>query len=385
MKRRWRIARATGFAVGGGVALTLLFAVPAMAQDVVVQPATVVNAGGAVANSGGNEAVGNDSANVAVNSQTANGFLGANSSSGGGNASKGSASITTGAATAVGNNSTTTVSQTAATGGAGAGPDVVVQPATVVNAGVAVANSGGNVATGNDSFNVAVNDQDATGVIASNAAGGGGNASDGTATIVTGSATAVGNQSATTITQAATTGDDALGIDVVVQPATVVNLGAAVANSGLNSATGNDSFNLAFNFQDANGLIASNVANGAGNASDGHASVLTGAATAVGNDSMTSIDTAATTGDDGLGLNVVYAPAFVLNAGFALANSGFNGPVVGNDAFGLVVNVQSAGGLIASNVANAVGNSSLGSASVATGAANAAGNKAITAVRQRLA
>jgi hypothetical protein len=354
-----------------------------MAQDVVAQDATVVNGGGAVANSGGNYAVGNDSTNVAVNSQSANGFLGANSGGGGGNASNGSASITTGSATAVGNQSTTTVNQSADTGDGGGGIDVVAQPATVVNAGGAVANSGGNYAVGNDSTNVAVNDQDATGIIASNV-GGGGNASNGTATIETGAATAVGNQSTTTVMQAAATGTDGpFGLDVVVQPATVVNLGVGIANSGLNFAEGNDSFNLAFNFQDATGLLASNIAGG-GNASDGHASIITGPATAIGNDAITTVDQGADTGTNGLGLDIVYQPAFVLNAGFALANSGFNG-ATGNDSFGLAINVQNTAGIIASNVANAVGNASNGSAGVASGAATAAGNKAITAVRQRLA
>ena len=383
-KRRRRAAQAVGLALGGGVALTLLFAAPAMAQDVVVQDAGVVNAGGAVANSGGNRAVGNDSTNVAVNSQSANGFLGANSASGGGDTSNGTASVTTGAASAVGNSSTTNVTQSAATGGNGPGPDVVVQRAGVVNAGAAAANSGGNSATGNDSFNLAVNDQEANGLVASNAAAGGGNNSNGTASVTTGPATAVGNQSTTTITQAADTGDGALGIDVVVQPVAVVNVGVAAANSGFNAATGNDSFNLAFNSQDATGLIASNAATGGGNHSDGHATVLTGAATAIGNDSITLVDQAANTGHHALGLDIVYQPAFILNAGFALANSGFNFPT-GNDAFGLVVNVQNAAGLVASNVAGATGNTSNGTAGVATGAAQAAGNKTITAVRQRLA
>jgi hypothetical protein len=383
LKLRRRVARAAVFAVGGGVALTFMFAVPAMAQDVVVQDATVVNGGAAAANSGGNVAVGNNSTNGSANVQGAAGFLGSNVSSGGGNTSNGTASVVTGPATAVGNDSTTGVAQSADTGGPGPGVDVVVQDADVINAGGALANSGGNVAVGNNSTNGSLNAQGAIGGVASNV-GGGGNTSNGTATIATGAATAVGNSSDTGISQAAATGPDGLapGLDVVIQDSDVINIGLAVANSGGNLAVGNNSFNLDLNLQGAVGLVASNVG-GAGNSSNGTAAILTGPATAVGNDSVTGVDQAANTGS-GPGLNLVFQDPFILNAGFALANSGING-AVGNNSFNLALNVQLAAGLIASNVNDAVGNTSNGNAGVATGAANAAGNRAITAVRQRLA
>ncbi len=348
-----------------------------------MQSSTVVNGGVGIANSGGNYAAGNESENVAVNAQGASGFLGSNVASGGGNTSNGTASITTGAATAVGNDSSTEISQAAATGGGGP-VDVVVQAPTVINAGAGVANSGGNYASGNDSQNVAVNAQGATGLIASNTAEGGGNTSNGTATIVTGAANAVGNSSETTIITDATTGPDTgLGLDVVVQAPVVVNAGLGVANSGLNLAEGNESFNVAINAQLANGLVAGNVSGGGGNTSNGTASIVTGTATGVGNSSITEVDLGANTGDDG-GLDVVVQPAFILNAGFAVANSGFNSARP-NTSSNLAVNFQVVNGVIVVNLVDAGGNNSAGTATIGTGAASGIGNDSFTRVRQRLA
>lgn len=381
-KRRRRVARLTSYAVGGGVALALAFAAPSAAQDVVVQDATVVNGGVALANSGGNTAVGNDSTNVAVTGQSANGVLGGfNSAGGGGNSSSGTASVTTGSSTAVGSTSQTAVAQSAATGG-GAGPNVVSQDATVINAGVGVANSGGNSATGNDSTNVAVTGQDADGALAFNNAGGG-NTSTGDASIVTGSATAVGTDADTVVTQAATDGDGDGVLDVTVQDAAVINLGLAVANSGLNrDVVGNDSANAALTLQQANGLLAANNGGG-GNSSSGNASVVTGAATAVGVEADVIVDQGVAGADDG-GIDIVFQQPVVLTIGGAFANTGLNSGVTGNDSFNLALLVQSTGGLVASNAGSA-GNQSTGTASVVTGNATAAGTRVITAVRQRVA
>ena len=70
-----RAARLAAFAVGGGVALTLALSSAASAQDVTVQEAEVANTGVAVANSGGNVAVGNTSENEAEVEQEAEGGL----------------------------------------------------------------------------------------------------------------------------------------------------------------------------------------------------------------------------------------------------------------------------------------------------------------------
>ncbi|MDQ2648940.1 MAG: hypothetical protein M3Z03_05250 [Actinomycetota bacterium] len=348
-----------------------------------MQDATVVNGGAGIANSGGNYAAGNQSQNGAVNVQQASGFLGANVASGGGNTSNGTASITTGSATAVGNSSSTRVNQSAATGGAGP-VDVVVQTPTVINAGAGIANSGGNYAAGNESGNLAVNVQDADGAVAGNIASGGGNTSNGTATIVTGAADAVGNSSETVINTSADTGDDdGLGLDVVVQAPAVINVGLGVANSGLNWAEGNESQNGAINVQIATGLFAGNFGGAGGNTSNGTAAIVTGSATGVGNSSITNVGLAADTGDDD-GLDVVVQPAFVLNAGFGLANSGFNSARP-NQSGNLAVNFQVVNGVIVVNLVDAGGNNSNGTAIIGTGAANGVGNQSFTRVRQRLA
>lgn len=207
------------------------------------QDATVVNVGEAVANTGGNTAVGNNSTNVVSNDQTAvavgddgtadpccpdPGATAGNTSSAT-NESNGTAAVVTGDAAAVGNISDTEVNQTANVAGgpadcgaacnpepcgecpqpcphpepecpvdcepephpcdpapcggtcdpdptcgcwnhwwgpgwAWSGGSSANQSATVVNSGTAVANTGGNTAIGNNSTNVATNEQTAVAV-----------------------------------------------------------------------------------------------------------------------------------------------------------------------------------------------------------------------------
>ncbi len=252
------------------------------------------------------------------------------------------------------------------------------QAAPVVNAGVGVANSGGNVAVGNASDNTAVCAQGAIGGIANNSCDGG-NTSNGSATITTGDATAVGNESSTTVDQSVNGNSDPNSLTVSGQAAPVANVGAGVANSGLNAAAGNVSENTSVCAQGAAGFVANNSCD-AGNNSNGTANIHTGSANAVGNESATAITQSVDGGGGGGGLTVAGQLAPVLNAGVGLANSGGN-LAVGNasDNFGLCL--QGALGLVASNTCTG-GNNSDGTATITTGDANAIGNKSTTVIGQ---
>ena len=269
------------------------------------------------------------------------------------------------------------VALTFAAAGTASADDVTVQNAPVVNAGVGVANSGGNTATGNESQNVAGCGQAAVGVIAGNACDAS-NSSDGSASVETGDATGVGNQSATEVEQAAQGGDGA-GLGVTVQNAPVVNAGVGVGNSGGNSATGNASQNLAGCGQLAVGFIASNACD-ASNSSDGSSSIETGDATGIGNQSATKVKQSADDADGGPGLDVVVQNAPVANVGLGLANSGGN-TATGNASQNLALNLQGAFGVIASNSASA-SNASNGTASIKTGKATGIGNSSSTEIEQ---
>jgi hypothetical protein len=308
--------------------------------QVINQQANVSNVGASVANTGGNIAIGNSSNNTAAGTQTGNGGLGPASNTGtAGNASNGSAAISTGNASSIGNSSNTTINQVANGSAHGllGGILVINQDATVTNSGVALANSGGNFANGNDSDNDSSLLQDANTAagLAANS-GKATNSSDGKATINTGNASATGNKSDTQIFQSATgsAGGALGGLVVIDQNAFVVNAGAAVANTGGNIATGNTSDNTADLDQTLNSGgapdpigVASN--NGeASNGSNGTAGITTGNASAVGNDSQTKVTQNATSDITGAGGGAVISQnSNVLNIGFAAANSGLNAAV----------------------------------------------------------
>jgi hypothetical protein len=263
--------------------------------------------------------------------------------------------------------------------GTASADEVVAQDATVTNAGVGVANSGGNVAVGNASDNTATSGQAAVGGVASNS-GGASNHSNGTASITTGSATAVGNDSTTTVGQAvAPPATPAPALVVASQHADVTNAGAGVGNSGGNLAVGNASDNTARSGQLAVGLVASN-AGGASNRSDGTASIATGNATGIGNQSTTAIGQAVAGGKGPGGLAVIVQDSSVDNLGLGVANSGGN-LAVGNDSDNLAQSLQGAFGLVASNAGGA-SNASNGSGSIKTGNATGIGNRSTTLVGQ---
>jgi hypothetical protein len=383
------------------------------------QTAGVANVGVGISNTGLNAAVGNGSTNTAGFLQTATNPTGvASNSASATNASNGSATIRTGAATATGNKSETWIDQTA--GGTGdsdpGGLLIISQTAGVLNAGAALANSGGNLAVGNISTNTLDTvDQDAEvdgaaisvlPTIASNQLDLD-NGGDGTANIRTGNATATGNDSNTNITQASWGDPDQLGAIVSFQAAGVANVGIGAANTGLNAAVGNVSISESTLEQDAEvdgappvaaiGPVTASNSASLSNSSDGTANIHTGDATATGNRSMTDLvqESHATVEPGGMGILPNVQAAGVLNAGVGIANSGVNG-AVGNASGQIGPNTvdvtQSAfvdgaavvaGPITAFNTAD-VSNSSDGTAHIKTGDATATGNTSETVIHQRL-
>jgi len=398
--------------------------------SLVDQTATVVNVGIAASNSGLNAAIGNASLvpNTALTIQNARiteadgGDINADDIVASNNAttstnSNGSASITTGAATAVGSASNTTINQAANTNITGNGFALVDQTATDVNFGAALANSGVNLAVGNVSANTATSRQNARvretnggdinadDIVAANNASNTNN-SNGSASIETGATNATGNKSSDTINQSANTNITGNGFALVDQTATVVNVGLAAANSGINLAVGNVSQNTSASRQnarvsEANGgdlnaddVVVSNTSDG-GSTSDGHASIRTGSATATGNDSAstTVVNQAANTNIGGNGFALVDQAATVANIGIGIANSGIN-LAVGNVSQNQVTNQQTArisetnggdlnidGDAVAVNTATAW-NQSNGNADIQTGDAVGVGNHSTTIVNQ---
>jgi hypothetical protein len=249
----------------------------------------VANVGGAIANTGGNTATGNESVNrivdfanpanftgsafqdAEVNSDTADPaettLLGGATASNSASAhvtSDGEACVCTGDALASGNVSSTTVAQDLHLS-TGSGVVVLTEAGGVLNAGLAVANTGINDAVGNSSSNLVDASQDSDVVdallepvdgpqIAANSFDLA-DSSGGTGKVGTGNATATGNLSTTSLAQAATVDG---GFAVSTLTAGTANAGAGIADAGLNRATGNDSVNDAELLQaaDGSGLVA---------------------------------------------------------------------------------------------------------------------------------
>ncbi len=370
------------------------------------QDATVDNFGYATSNTGHNDVTGNDSDNFAASGQSskAGGVFGpggdataANSSSNL-NISNGSAALLTGSASAVGNVADTQIAQL----GGGLLGD---QDASVMNFGVADANTGHNDVTGNDSTNTATSHQDASAggifgpgddATAVNSAQNA-NLSDGTAVLKTGNASAVGNVAETNIFQSAPSFGSGGGIYIGDQEANVYNYGDATANTGHNTVTGNDSTNTATSHQDASaggifgpGDDASAVNSSANtNMSDGTAVAQTGDASAVGNVAETNIAQSAPSFGSGGGIYIGDQEANVYNSGSANADTGHN-TVTGNDSTNTATSFQDAdaGGIFGpgedATAVNSSTNTNMsdGTAVLETGDASAVGNVAETNIHQ---
>ncbi|MDQ2649037.1 MAG: hypothetical protein M3Z03_05745 [Actinomycetota bacterium] len=345
----------------------------ALGAVVNTQLGVVVNGGVGVANSGVNGAVGNSSSNRVEGVQDADvvgdvitGVLTSSNSGSATNDTDGTATITTGDTSAKGNVSVTDLAQTADGDVAGLGIAVNTQVGIVLNAGAGIANSGANIAIGNDSDSEAFLSQVNTiggddgaltiaPVVTASNAGDASNASAGTGEIHTGDAEAWGNTSDTRLAQRTAANVDGSGAIVNTQVGAVGNLGLGVANSGINGAIGNVSDNNAGTDVGAGGLdqfsqigdtdtvtalgpITSSNAGSSSNSSDGLGYIHTGDAQAQGNVSATALgqDATGTIGEDGMGVVPNVQLAGTLNLGVGVANSGVNG-AVGN-ASGSILN-----------------------------------------------
>ena len=396
------------------------------------QVGVVINVGAASATTGGNTAIGNESGlnNAVLLPQTigigqGNGappttIVGLTVSSNTGEASNstdGSASVVTGDANASGNVSGTNVEQRAEGAIDGLGLVLNTQVAPVVNAGLAVANTGGNVAIGNTSVSEAVVDDHQVKIASGNGAGTttlvaglvtgsndgtASNVSDGSASITSGDGSATGNTSQTALIQEADGVIDGLGVVINSQLPLVANVGLGVANTGGNWATGNVSSNnsnlvqnaeiMSFGGPDIQLVAPFVTGSNSGtveNVSDGTAEVRTGGANATGNASATHLTQDADGHAPGLVLNTQVGG--VLNAGVGVANSGGN-VAIGNGSTNEAAGVQDAdvlsnnlvdadllviGPVTAANQGTA-GSYSDGTAVVNTGDAQAQGNVSST-------
>jgi LPXTG-motif cell wall-anchored protein len=283
--------------VGGAVDTGRADAIGSRDENTVVQQADVVLTGDAVANLLQIALILNIGAALA--NSGANGVV----STPGGSSNPGQ--IATGSATAVGNDVGAYLTQAVNAEATSAVDDDASQLAVSMFLGLAVANSGANSVTGNG------------------AAGSGG-------AIGTGDAQAIGNDSITEITQQAILlGGDAAEINVI-QRATVLNLGFAVANSGLNDISGVAGSLLAASDDEDDQLaqqlfamllpaLLSSYGYGAGSGS-----VAAGDATAVGNRSETYVQQVVGAAASGDGVVNVVQDALVANVGGAVANSGLN-------------------------------------------------------------
>ncbi len=320
------------------------------------QSAGVTNSGSASANSGGNTAVGNGSTNTAAASAPGSSAVGVPVSLGAPtNTSEGTATVTSGPAAAIGNSAQTGTTQSNASGNQVNGfLSAQDQSAGVTNSGSGSANTGGNTAIGNNSRNSATVTQGVSGGLVGVGAtlGGPVNNSTGTSTINTGAANALGNNSATNVGQGIVQGGGggfgggpvvggagvggagggpaggvlvgpgpgaiggpgvgavrgiggagagpapcSNGRFVSFQDVNVRNQGQAQANTGNNTAIGNNSTNNASADVAGAGQTVSGGLVGVGvtiggpvNNSSGSAVINTGPASAIGNNSTTQVN-----------------------------------------------------------------------------------------------
>jgi hypothetical protein len=247
-----------------------------------LQVALILNIGAALANSGINDA---------VSTPGGNGISGA---------------IDSGNATAVGNDMAQYITQAARATGDENTDDAAKQLAVSLWMGLANANSGINSVTGNGT------------------AGSGG-------AIGSGDASAIGNQSLSDVLQQASlTGSGTSQVNVA-QYATIMNIGFALANSGVNDITGVASGLLAAGDSQTQNdmavdlfsmLLPALMQSFTGTAGSG--SIGTGDATAIGNRSETYVHQIAEAAASGDGIASIIQDVLVANVGAAGANTGGN-------------------------------------------------------------
>lgn len=277
-------------------------------------------------------------------------------------------------------------------GGSGDGVTVAKTNTRITTEGSGDANTGRNDLNGNNSVNLADNDQRARtagedDTVLSNSADTR-NGSGGSATLTTGNAKGVGAESNTNVAQGIWAGGSVSTLD---QRAIVTTDGDGTADTGRNGVTGNASFNDAENDQRAiaeTGSIHSNIAD-TSNDSDGSAGVTTGDADATGSKAVTNASQWATVSGNGTGgVSIHDQSARVSNDGDALANTGRNEAVgnVSDNTSSTDQRATSARGppnadILLSNIAD-TSNTSDGTASINTGDATANGNDSNTTITQ---
>lgn len=289
----------SGVAVGAGTSVSTgeADAIGSRDENTVTQTADVVLTGEAVANLLQIALILNIGAALA--NSGSNGVL----STPGGSSNPGA--IGSGDATAIGNSIASYITQAANTTADNAVDDSASQLAISLFLGLAIANSGTNSVLGNG------------------VAGSGGG-------IGTGDAMAIGNDSITDITQRAILlGADQATLNVL-QRATVLNLGFALANSGLNDISGVAGSLLAASDEEDDLLaqqlfsmllpaLLQSYGYGAGSGT-----IQSGDAAAIGNQSDTQILQTAGAMATGDGIASILQDVLVANVGGAAANSGLN-------------------------------------------------------------
>jgi hypothetical protein len=316
-------AGATGGASTSRISQTAVASATAAAHVFITQLALIVNVGLALASSGSNDAAATDQG-----------------------PGPGVALVDTGNANVTGLAASTAVTQVVHLLDAN---EQTQQNASVVNVGVGVGNSGANQAVGQLS---AMGPDGAAVAVTWGPSG--------TASVASGSATATGDRSNTTIIQVAvgTAADD--GTLQIVQRAVVVNFGAGLASSGANAAGAlgaNDAMLtqaivlalLSMLLPSAPSSTAAPAGVGVADAAGGQATVRTGSAIAVGNDSTTTIRQTATGAVTGTHSASADQSAAVGNFGVGIANTGGNGAAgnVGADAPAVAPASAQPGGLVA--------------------------------------
>jgi hypothetical protein len=202
MTRRTRVQRLAAISLTGGVALTLIGSTSAWAGDA-----------DATGNSSASDS--SQSLNATPGSDATIGDIGGTTTNvGGGVANSGTsggegAVVKTGNAKAGGNQSTSKMDQSVTSSGKGGGTSVIGAHAFLLNAGGAYADTGFN--TGDS--------------------------------VESGNATAWGNKSTSSVGQWVVVEDEDGQLRLVDQQTAVTNLGAAIAETGWNVATGDDSTN----------------------------------------------------------------------------------------------------------------------------------------------
>ncbi|MEZ5220444.1 MAG: LPXTG cell wall anchor domain-containing protein [Ilumatobacteraceae bacterium] len=239
------------------------------------------------------------------------------------------AGVDTGSATATGSVDRTTIDQQATTHLTDDATADIVQYVIVFNVGGSVATSGSNAAAG-----------------------------VGSGATTTGDATAIGNDGVVGIVQASGADAAAGESEGVDQRAVTVRIGVSVANSGANAP----------------------------GAAGSSGTVVSGDATAIGNDATTDVRQIAVAIGDGTAVLSIDQRAIVMNVGLAWANTGANGMPIDASiaaaagAFVSMPDHQRAVDLVALLLPSLL--SSGGAGSVTTGDATAVGNQSTTAIAQ---